>query len=123
MKLFKNINVVSYDVSKWEEAKKFYSETLGLGTPTFLSDEFGWAEYGGENETHLALNRADVPPAGTGGATAVLSVDDAFKAVEELRRRGVKCEDPIPVPGMVTYATFFDPEGNKLQIAGPPPEG
>lgn len=24
---------------------------------------------------------------------------------------------------MVTYATFYDPEGNKLQMAGSPPQG
>jgi predicted enzyme related to lactoylglutathione lyase len=123
MKLFKNINVVSYNVSDWEQSKKFYGETLGLGAPAFLSDEFGWAEYGGGNETHLALNKSDAPPAGNGGATVVFSVEDAYKAVEELRKRGVKCEDVIPIPGMVTYATFYDPEGNKLQMAGPPPPG
>ena len=123
MKLFKNINVVSYNVSNWEQAKKFYGETLGLGEPAFLSDEAGWAEYGGENETHFALNKSDSPASGNGGATAVFTVDDAYKAVEELRKRGVKCEDVIPIPGMVTYATFYDPEGNKLQMAGPPPPG
>ena len=122
MKLFKNINVVSYNVSQWEQAKQFYGETLGLGAPAFLSDEFGWAEYGGENETHLALNKSDSVPAGSGGATVVFAVDDAYQAVEELRKRGVRCEDVVPIPGMVTYATFYDPEGNKLQMAGPPPE-
>lgn len=121
MKLFKNINVVSYDVVNWEQAKKFYSEMLGLGEPSFLGDEVGWVEWGGENETHLALNRSDSPPSGKGGATVVFTVDDAYKTVEELRKRGVKCEDVVPIPGMVTYATFYDLEGNKLQMAGPPP--
>lgn len=122
MNLFKNINVISYNVTDWEAAKKFYSETLGLGEPSFLSDEFGWVEWGGENETHFALNKADSPASGKGGATVVFSVDDAYKAVEELRKRGVKCEDVVPIPGMVTYGTFFDLEGNILQIAGPPPK-
>jgi predicted enzyme related to lactoylglutathione lyase len=120
MSIFKNIGVVSYNVSNWEAAKKFYGETLGLGAPAFLSDEFGWCELGGEHETHLALNKADAPSAGTGGATVVFNVADAAAAVAELRARGVKCEDPVAIPGMVTYATFYDPEGNKLQLAGPP---
>ena len=51
----------------------------------------------------------------------VFTVEDAYQAVEELRRRGLKCEDVVPIPGMVTYATFYDPEGNTLQMAGPPP--
>lgn len=122
MKLFKNINVVSYNVSNWEEAKKFYGETLGLGEPIFLSDEFGWAEYGAENETHLALNKSEKSSAGAGGAVCVFTVDDAYKAVEELRKRGVNCKDVEAVPEMVTYATFYDPEGNVLQLAGPPPK-
>ena len=122
MKLFKNINVVSYDVSNWDQAKKFYSETLGLGEPSFLGDEFGWAEWGGENETHFALNKSAHSPSGNGGAIVVFTVEDAYKAVEELRKRGVKCEDVVPIPGMVTYATFYDLEGNKLQMAGPAPK-
>lgn len=123
MKLFKNINVVSYNVTDWEAAKKFYGETLGLGEPAFLSDEFGWVEYGGENETHLALNKSDKPvPAPGGGATLVFAVDDAYKAVEELRKRGVNCKDVEAVPEMVTYATFYDPDGNALQLAGPAPK-
>jgi hypothetical protein len=33
-----------------------------------------------------------------------------------LRKRGVKCDDVIALPGMVTYANFYDPDGNRLQI-------
>ncbi len=121
MKLFKNINVVSYNVTKWEEAKKFYTETLGLGEPAFLGDEVGWVEWGGENETHFAISKSDKSSAGVGGAVCVFTVDDAYKAVEELRKRGVKCKDVEAVPEMVTYATFYDPDGNALQLAGPPP--
>jgi predicted enzyme related to lactoylglutathione lyase len=76
-------------------------------------------EFGGEHEAHVSINRWEGPdpmPRG-GGATVVFTVDNARKAVEELRKRGVKCEDPVTIPGMVTYATFYDPEGNKLQMA------
>jgi predicted enzyme related to lactoylglutathione lyase len=26
------------------------------------------------------------------------------------------------IPDMVTFANFYDPEGNRLQVAGPPPQ-
>lgn len=52
---------------------------------------------------------------------AIFEVDNAYAAVEQLRKRGVKCDDVVAIPEMVTYATFYDPDGNRLQVAGPPP--
>ncbi len=52
-----------------------------------------------------------------GGVTPVLSVDDAYKAAEALRKRGVKCDDVVAIPGVVTYGTFYDPEGNRFRFA------
>ncbi len=121
MSLFKGINVVSYNVTDWAKAKKFYKDTLELGPVAFLGDEAGWMEFGGEHEAHLAINRWEGPdpvPPKNGGATVVFTVDDPHKVVAELRKRGVKCDDPETIPGMVTYATFYDPEGNRLQMAG-----
>lgn len=125
MSILKGINNVSLHIMKWEEGKRFYSETLGLGAPSSLMDEFGWCEYGGEGETHLALNRWNdaTPPSREGGATIVFAVDDCVAAVAELRARGVKCDDPEGIPGVVTFANIWDPEGNRMQLAGPPPAG
>ena len=35
----------------------------------------------------------------------------------KLRTRGVKCDDAETIPGMVSYANVYDPEGNRFQIA------
>jgi predicted enzyme related to lactoylglutathione lyase len=32
-------------------------------------------------------------------------------------------DDPVGIPGMVTYASFFDPDGNRLQMTSAPPQG
>jgi len=124
--LLKHLDVVSYTVSDWQRAKKFYGETLGLPVAAFISDEVGWMEFGEKDHTHLAIGLwegpGSMPARGNNGATAVFSVDDAYQAIEELRRRGVKCDDVIAIPEMVTYANFYDPDGNRLQIAGPPPK-
>jgi predicted enzyme related to lactoylglutathione lyase len=83
-------------------------------------DQVGWEEYGLENATHIAINRRDGPeavPPRQGGATPVFSVEDAYKVAEALRAQGVKCDEVIAIPGVVTYGTFYDPEGNRFQFA------
>jgi hypothetical protein len=37
------------------------------------------------------------------------------------RARGVRCDDPVVFPGYVTYCSFYDPFGNRLQMCSPPP--
>jgi predicted enzyme related to lactoylglutathione lyase len=118
MSLFLNVNVVSVYVTDWEAAKKFYRQTLEWPV-AFGDDQIGWEEYGRDNETHIAINRWDnagAPPA-KGGTTPVFTVDDAYKVTEVLRARGVKCEDVVAIPGVVTYGTFYDHEGNRFQFA------
>ncbi|MBI3764219.1 MAG: VOC family protein [Chloroflexi bacterium] len=122
MSLFNRMEVVSYNVTNWQRAVKFYSETLGLPV-TWSSEEAGWAQFGRDGETQIAINLwrgPDPVPSREGGATVIFAVDDARKTVVELRKRGVKCDDAVEIPGMVTYATFFDPEGNRIQIAQSP---
>ncbi|HEY3344521.1 MAG TPA: VOC family protein [Anaerolineaceae bacterium] len=117
---------VSYIVSDWQRSKKFYTETLGLPVAAFMTDEVGWMEFGEKEDVHLAimLSPGGAPvPHSDGGAIAVFGVDDAYAAVKDLRSRGVKCDDVIAIPHMVTFANFYDPDGNRLQVAGPAPQG
>jgi predicted enzyme related to lactoylglutathione lyase len=118
MSLFQNVNVVSVYVTDWEAAKKFYRQTLEWPV-AYSDDNVGWEEYGKDNETHIAINRWDGPeaPPAKGGATPVFSVADAYQVTEALRAKGVKCDDVIAIPGVVTYGTFNDPEGNRFQFA------
>ena len=116
---------VAYNVSDWQRAKKFYSETLALPVAAFITDEVGWMEFGEKDGTHLAIQSWPGPgpvPTGDSGATAVFEVQDAYAAIRALREQGVRCDDVIAIPQMVTYANFYDPDGNRLQVAGPPPK-
>jgi predicted enzyme related to lactoylglutathione lyase len=118
MSHFKRIEVISFDVSDWERAKKFYAETLEWPV-AWADDAIGWIEYGYDGQTHIAINRHEGPlpaPAAT-GATPVLAVADAHKTLAALRAKGVRCDDVIEIPGVVTYAGFYDPDGNRLQFA------
>jgi catechol 2,3-dioxygenase-like lactoylglutathione lyase family enzyme len=119
MSLFKNINVCYVYVRNWEAARKFYQDLLGW-PEAYASDEIGWVEWGAEGATHFAINRWDeegeMPPVG-GTPKVVLSVDDAFKTTEALRAKGIRCDEVIDIPGVVTYGAFFDPEGNRIEFA------
>ena len=119
MSVLKGLSVVSFEVTDWKRAKKFYGETLGLPVSFDAGEEVGWCEFGETGKTTLAISlwRESAPPPREGGATPVFDVGDAHKAVEELRKRGVKCDDVVTIPDMVAFANVYDPEGNRFQVA------
>ena len=119
MSQFKKVEVVAHTVSNWEKAKKFYTEVLEWPL-IFASEEAGWIEFGRENETHISINRWNGPgsaPVKSKAVIAVFTVEDAHKTHDWLVAKGVKCDEVVHIPGMVTYGTFYDPEGNALQFA------
>ncbi len=124
MSLFKNVNVVSIAVTDWEGAKKFYGEVLGWPV-AWSDDNAGWYEYGRDGEAHVSISRwmgpEPIPPR-KGTTTLVLTVDNAHEAADQLRAKGIKCDDVMDIPGMVSYGTFYDPEGNPIQFASMPPQ-
>jgi predicted enzyme related to lactoylglutathione lyase len=117
MSLFKDVQVISYHVTDWERAKKFYAEVLEWPV-AYGSDEIGWFEYGVDGATHISISRweGELPPR-EGAPIAVFTVADAHAATAALRAKGVRCDDPEEIPGVVTYGTFYDPDGNRLQFA------
>jgi predicted enzyme related to lactoylglutathione lyase len=104
------VTISWFSVKDFEQAKKFYGESLGL-KKTFETEQ--WAEFaGGEGEASIGL--AVNPRAGKEpGATVVLQVPDIEDERRRLESRGVSFEE---VPGMVKLATFRDPSGNRLQL-------
>jgi len=80
----------------------------------------GWAEFGFPNQTHLAINLwrdlATKPPA-LGGATATFACADVRGAFARLQAKGVKCDPIDEIPGQVILGSFYDPDGNRLQLA------
>jgi predicted enzyme related to lactoylglutathione lyase len=120
MQIFQGINVVSVPVPDLGRARDFYGEVLGLGKPVYDLPEAGWIEFAtGGASGNLAVTLAEPGWAPSLGATVVLNVADCHAAVGELRRRGVTCDDPTVFPGFVTFASFFDPFGNRLQMCSP----
>jgi predicted enzyme related to lactoylglutathione lyase len=122
MQIFRGINVVSIAVPDLAAAREFYANALGLGEPEYDLPEAGWIEFRtGAPGGNLALTVAEEGWAPASGTTVVLDVDDCHAACAELRARGVRCDDPVVFPGYVTYGSFYDPFGNRLQMCSPAP--
>jgi predicted enzyme related to lactoylglutathione lyase len=52
-----------------------------------------------------------------GGGVAVFTCPDTRAAIARLKEKGVRCDEVDEMPGMVILGTFYDPDGNKLQLA------
>ncbi len=120
MALVERIGAVRYNVAKWNEVIKFWAETIGLPV-VWASDEMGWAEFGPQDGCHIAIQRVgpNAPAANSArGVVGIFYVKDAANTVQELRARGVKCDDVQEVHGTVAFSNFYDPEGNVIGIAG-----
>jgi predicted enzyme related to lactoylglutathione lyase len=123
MSLFQGINVVSICVTDLDRAREFYGTVLALGDPLFDLPESGWIEFAtGAPAGNLAVTPAPDGWAPAAGTTIVLNTPDCAATCAELRRRGVRCEDPVVFPGYVTYCSFYDPFGNRLQMCSPAPD-
>jgi predicted enzyme related to lactoylglutathione lyase len=122
VKLFKGINVVSISVSDLDQARQFYRDVLGLGEPIYDLPEAGWIEFGsGSSSGNIAVTKAEANWQPNTGTTVVFNVEDCNAACAELRRRDVRCEDPVVFPGYVIFCSFYDPFGNRLQMCSPAP--
>lgn len=119
---FRGINVVSIAVPDLERGRAFYRDVLGLGAPVYDLPEAGWIEFGTGGPGNLALTMAPSGWAPSEGTTVVLDTADCVAACAELRSRGVPCNNPVVFPGFVTYCSFYDPFGNRLQMCGPAPQ-
>jgi predicted enzyme related to lactoylglutathione lyase len=122
--LFQGINVVSISVPDLEQGRQFYRDVLGLGDPVYDLPDAGWIEFQtGTASGNLSITQAppDWKPNPT--TTLVLNVEDCQHACAQLRVRGVRCDDPVVFPGFVTFCSFYDPFGNRLQMCSPAPEG
>ncbi len=123
MTIFAGINVVSISVPDLDVAREFYRDILGLGEPLYDLPEAGWIEFTtGAPGGNLSVTAAEPGWAPSMGTTIVLNVDACFAACAELSSRGVRCDEPQVFPGFVTFANFYDPFGNRLQMCSPAPE-
>ncbi len=120
--IFGGINVISVTVHDLAEARQFYRDTLSSASRFKICPKPAGSS--APPAPLRATSRSCRPHQGwtpSTGTTVVLNVQDCHAAVGLLRGRGVTCDDPQVFPGFVTFASFYDPSGNRLQMCSPEP--
>ncbi|MEL6759705.1 MAG: VOC family protein [Myxococcota bacterium] len=99
------------------KASQWYEEVLGF-QKLYQVDEIGWCEFQSPvADTTVGLSQVESPTV-KGGATLTFGVSDVGVARKALEEHGVRFDgETITEPGMVSLATFYDLDGNKLMIA------
>ena len=94
----------------------WYSEMLGFSL-LYHSDEAGWSELATMTEGVTLGLGEQVEPV-PGNSIPVFGVADIDQARRDLEAAGVAFDGPTEViEGMVSTATFYDPDKNALMLA------
>jgi glyoxylase I family protein len=110
------VDHVAINVPDVPGAIAFYTETLGL-VQNHTRPDFGfpgaWLDTANGQQVHLI--EAEVPK--NVGQHFALAFDDLDAAVTELRERGLRVSDPIPVGTTGRQQAFTtDPYGNGIEL-------
>lgn len=95
---------------------RWYGEKLGFDV-IYHADDVGWSELKTMTEgVTLGLGEQAEPT--PGNSVPVFGIADIATARKDLEAAGVRFDgETITVEGMVSTATFFDPDGNALMLA------
>jgi predicted enzyme related to lactoylglutathione lyase len=101
-------------VDDLEQAKRFYTENLGL---TVMFESPGFCAVGHAKGGMIVALSQSPKPSGMDGAVVCFKVEDLPKEQERMMNLGVKFEGPVfEKPGIVRIANFRDPFANRLQL-------
>jgi predicted enzyme related to lactoylglutathione lyase len=101
-------------VRDMDRALTFYEGVLGLTLLRRHGDDWSELDAGG---TRLGLHATRDGAEPEIGGTVVLRVEDLDLARAGLEERGVRFHERIgEVDGRLRFASFVDPDGNRLQI-------
>ena len=106
----------SMQVSDLGRSIAWYGEVLGFEL-LYKMDEMAWCEMQSPvARVHVGLSQVESPEV-EGGATLTWGVTDIATARAELESKDVRFDgETMTIPGMVSLATFFDPDGNKHML-------
>lgn len=95
---------------------KWYEEKLGFALIYHL-DEAGWSEIQ-TNTDGVTIGLGEHVEPAPGNCVPVFGIPDISIGRQNLESTGVKFDgDTETVDGMVSTATFYDPDGNALMLA------
>lgn len=96
--------------AEWFQTHLGFEETMSIA-------EAGWTELS-TNIPGVILGLGDTDEVSAGNCVPVFGVDDVKSARSALEERSVKFDgETVTIEGMVSLATFYDPDGNALMLA------
>ena len=111
-----NTITIAMSVRDRHHSAEWFSEKLGF-TLLHHIDEAGWSEMQTKTDgVTLGLGEQSEPT--PGNTVPVFGVSDIGTARKNLEAAGVKFDgETETIEGMVSTATFYDPDGNALMLA------
>ncbi|WP_171177642.1 VOC family protein [Ruegeria sp. HKCCD8929] len=111
-----NTITIALSVRDRHASAKWYSEKLGFDL-LYHADEAGWSEL--ETRTSgVTLGLGEQAEPSPGNMVPVFGIADIHDARRKLEAEGVRFDgDTDTIEGMVSTATFYDPDGNALMLA------
>ena len=111
-----NTITIALSVRDRHASAKWYSDMLGF-TLLYHMDEAGWSEMQTKTEG-VTLGFGEHTEPAPGNSVPVFGVADIETARKDLEAAGVEFDGETDViEGMVSTATFFDPDKNALMLA------
>lgn len=111
-----NTITIALSVKDRHASAKWYEDMLGFETMYHI-DEAGWSELATKTEgVTLGLGEHTEPV--PGNCVPVFGIADIETSRRALEAEGVKFDgDTVTEEGMVSTATFYDPDGNAMMLA------
>lgn len=107
---------ISIAVTNRAQSAEWYRTHLGFEEILSI-DEAGWTELK-TTVPGVTLGLGDTDKASPGNCVPVFGVSDINEARSALEDKSVKFDgDTITMEGMVSIATFYDPDGNAMMLA------
>lgn len=95
---------------------KWYENMLGFEL-LYHADEAGWSELKTKTDG-VTLGLGEQSETSPGNTVPVFGIADIASARQALEEAGVKFDAPtMTIEGMVSTATFYDPDENALMLA------
>jgi catechol 2,3-dioxygenase-like lactoylglutathione lyase family enzyme len=102
---------VWYFVRDFDLGRDFYKRLLGF-EETYVDFDDKWAKLE-RGVMRIAITEGEP----SNGGVAMVDVDDAKHAAEQLRAAGVEVGTVLDLAGQVRIVDVFDPDGNRVQLA------
>ena len=111
-----NTITIALSVKDRHRSADWYAENLGFEL-MYHADEAGWSEMQ-TNTQGVTLGFGEHVEPAPGNCVPVFGIADIENGRKALEAAGVKFDgDTETIEGMVSTATFYDPDGNALMLA------